>query len=117
HTYDAPRPAAGRLAADPNAVDAGQPEVEQHKGGARGPGQPGRAGPGPDDLVGVVAQAPRQHLADRRVVLDEQDAADDGGPSAGGGGARGGHHADDGNPAPTRSGRVSSGVAARASGP
>ena len=59
------------------AVDVGQPDVEEHqvrRGFAEGP-HPGLAGLGHGDLEALLGQLGGQGLADERVVLDDQDGS------------------------------------------
>ena len=58
------------------AVDVGQPQVEQHEVGslAQHRLQPGDAGAGGVDVVAALAQALLERGTDRRIVLDHEDA-------------------------------------------
>jgi hypothetical protein len=77
HDQHAPRLDAPQLPAHLDAVEVGQPQVEQDEVDRPGPGasQPAPTGALPHDVVGMAAQARGQDLADGRVVLHQEDAA------------------------------------------
>ena len=68
--------AAPGLAADREAVEVGQADVEHDDGGlvALDGREPGRAGRRELDVVAGVRQLDLEHAGDRRVVLDHQHA-------------------------------------------
>lgn len=70
-----PGAAAAQLAEDAEAVDAGEHEVEEDEveGGAGEPGERAGAVLGDLDLVALGAQELDEAVADRGLVLDEQD--------------------------------------------
>jgi hypothetical protein len=74
---DGPAVALPDAPQDLQAVDVGQPDIEEHqvgRGFAEGP-DPALARLGDDDIKAFLGQLGGQGLADERVVLDDQDGS------------------------------------------